>query len=153
MRTHLLISRQFCWERSERGPSQSCILVSLQAHAPDGISEMASGSVPASGPWHRASNAPSCYSLARNRAFRLCNSGSFTSCVCITIIYQSGSRALERSMPIFFQQVNGRAQSLSRHRELARDAPLGAPVPGLQGALLQAWRGPGLALVSYHNRK
>lgn len=109
MRMHLFISQQFCWEQREQGPSQDCILILLQADAPDGISETAVGSSPASVRWHRVSHAPSYSSLTWNRAFHLCNPGCFTSCVCIMIIYLSGSQDLGKCMPTFFQQVNGRA--------------------------------------------
>lgn len=109
MQTHLFVSQQFCWEQREQGPSQDCILSFLQADAPDGISEVTIGNLPASVHWHWVSCAPSYYSLTWNRAFHLCNSGCFTSCVCIMIIYLSGSQDLGKSMPTFFQQVNGRA--------------------------------------------
>lgn len=120
MWTHLVIPQQFSLEQRAPGPSQDCILVFLQADAPGGISETAVGNVPASVRWHWASHAPSYYSLSRNRAFHLCNSGCFTSCVCIMSIYLSGSQDLGKSMPTLFQQVNGRAhESATALRALA----------------------------------
>lgn len=69
---------------------------------------MAIGSLPVSLCWHWVSCALSYYSLSWNRAFHLCNSGWFISCVCIMITYLLGSQDLGKSMPTFFQQVNGR---------------------------------------------
>lgn len=107
--THLSVSRQFCLKQREQGLSQDCTLIFLQADAPGGILEMAVGNLWISLHWLWVSHALSYYSLSWNRAFHLCNLGCFVSCVCIVIIYLLGSQNLGKSMPTFFQQVNGRA--------------------------------------------
>lgn len=106
---HISVLRQFCLKQREQGLSQDCTLIFLQDDAPGGILETAIGNLPVSLCWHWVSLALPYYSLSRNRAFHLCNSGCFISCVCIKIIYLLRSQDLGKSMPTFFQQVNGRA--------------------------------------------
>lgn len=79
--THLSVLRQFCLKQREQGLSQDCTLIFLQADSPGGILEMAVGNLPVSLCWHWVSHALPYYSLSRNRAFHLCNSGRFISCL------------------------------------------------------------------------
>lgn len=127
IRKHISVLRQYCLKQREQGLSQDCTLIFLQADAPGGILERAIGNLPASLHWHWVSHALSYYSLSRNRAFHLCNSGSFVSCVCIMIIYLLGRQDLGKSMPTFFQQVNGRAPE---------------PEPSMRALLLRALKNP-----------